>query len=152
MKPNQRGVAIAASALAVAGGGAWLSVVGQTANAAATQPRHATHTEKFKSRTVKNISLDKTGDYVELATDTKHGKQIGGDSSSGRYHAATGKVTGRVSFQRKQGVIYATFSLNTQTAKLTGKVVGGAGIYKGVTGTLSGRAVNRKLTSITMTY
>jgi hypothetical protein len=149
MKQLAIGIGVAACSLTATAIG--FVSASSSATAAALHPSSATHTSTFTSTTVKNISLDKAGHFVELSTDRAHGKLIGADSTTGEYHAKTGKVTGLVSFLRKNGAIDGTFTLDTHTSKLVGKITGGQGSDKGATGTFHGQAVNRTVTKVTLT-
>jgi hypothetical protein len=150
MTKRHLGVGIGATALSLTATAVGLVTASSSATAVAMH--RSVHTTTFTSRTLQSISLDKTGHFVEFSKDIHHGNLIGADSTTGKYHAKTGKVTGVVSFLRKNGVIYGTFTLDTHTTKLVGKIDGGQGAYKDATGTLRGQAVNRKVSQVTITY
>jgi hypothetical protein len=148
---QQLAIGIGVAALSLTATTVGLAAASSPATAGAAHPSSAAHTTTFTSTTVKNISLDKTGHFVEFSTDRAHGKLIGADSTTGEYHAKTGKVTGIVSFLRKNGAIDGKFTLDTHTSKLVGKITGGRGSDKGATGSFHGQAVSRTVTKVTLT-
>jgi hypothetical protein len=152
MTNRQRGVGIGATALALAVAGIGVGLTGSDATASTASSHAKTYTQTFVSRDVTSNQLGKSGAYVDFARDVKHGSVIGADSSSGRYHAKSQTVTADMSVERKGGLMFGTFTLDFQTRQLSGTILGGLGKYKGVTGTVSGRALNDKVTRVTIVY
>ncbi len=121
-----------------------------TADASAASAK--VHTQRFDSRTVQDYQLA-GGNYVDFSRDVAHGKLIGSDSSSGRYHESTGVVTGYVTFFRNGGTLRARFRFDTRhSTTIYGTITGGQGTYRGVTGTVTGQVVSDTVTRTTLTY
>jgi hypothetical protein len=152
MTNRQLRAKIGATALALAAAGVGVGLTGSDATASTTSSHAKTYTQTFISRDVTSSQLGKGGAYVDFARDVKHGTVIGADSSSGQYHAKSQTVTADTTIERKGGLMFGTFTLDFQTGHLSGKIVGGLGKYKGVTGTISGRALNDKDTKATIVY
>jgi hypothetical protein len=152
MTNRQWGVRVGATALALAAAGVGLSLTISAATASTAVSHGKTHTQTFISRDVASYQLGKQGKYVDFAKDVKQGTVIGADSSSGQYHAKAQVVTADASIERTGGLMTGTFTLNIQTGHLSGKILGGLGKYKGVTGTISGHALNDQDTKVTIIY
>jgi hypothetical protein len=110
-----------------------------------------THTVKLKSTTVSEKFL-RGAHFVEADKDTSKGKYIGTDAASGKFDKKTEKVKADVAFALARGMIYATITINDKTGLLTGRVTGGAGEFKGISGAVSGHSVSEKSTDLTITY
>jgi hypothetical protein len=122
---------LAASTVALAGAGA----------AVATTSASSSHTLKLTSKTT---SMSQFGpDFVSADKDLAGGHVVGADVLSGKvtYTKKTHSITGSIAIALKGGELYATVTGNPDTNALTGKLTGGAGKYKGVSGTISGKAV-----------
>jgi hypothetical protein len=122
---------LAASTVALAGAGA----------AFATTSASRTHTLKLTSKTT---SMSQFGpDFVSADKDLRGGHVVGADVLSGKvtYNKKTHSITGSIAIALKGGELYATVTGNPDTGALTGKLTGGAGKYKGVSGTISGNPV-----------
>jgi hypothetical protein len=143
---------IAVTALVTAGAGVGVTVATSAATASTAAPQAKAHSETFISRDEKNIRLGKTGKYFDFSKDIEHGKVVGADSSSGTYNVKTGVVTARFSGLRPGGLIYGTFNLDTHSGSIAGTITGGLGKFKGVSGTVSGHAVNDKNSKVTLSY
>jgi hypothetical protein len=119
--------AATAGALGVAGIGTGVAV----ATSAATS-----HTLKFNS--VQTSTKRFGSHFINADTDKVHGKQIGSDVVDAVFNSKT--QTFKISFAGalKGGIIYGAGKGSASTDKFTGKVTGGTGKYKNVTGTIKG--------------
>jgi hypothetical protein len=84
--------------------------------------------------------------------DSIKGKYAGNSVLTGVLNRRTDIVTGNIAIALSRGIVYAHFSENGPTGHLTGTVTGGAGRYKGISGSITGKAVNAKTTQVTVTY
>ena len=110
-----------------------------------------THTVKLTSTQVSEKFLP--GDhFVDADKDLSSGKYVGTDSVSGQYNAKTEKVKGEAAFALSGGMIYANVEISDKTAVLAGKLTGGAGKFKGISGTVTGTVVSEKVTDVTIAY
>jgi hypothetical protein len=101
-----------------------------------------THTLRFTSVTEKQVSLSKTtGAEQDKALNSK-GKLIGFDEIYSTFNpkAQTGK--GTVVLDIKGGFVYGVLDFGAGSTT-TGKVTGGTGKFKGVTGTIVGTDLNK---------
>lgn len=133
MRTHQQIIAatLTAGTVAVAGVGA----------AIAATSASSTHTLKLTSKTT---SMSQFGpEFVSADKDLSGGHVVGADVLSGKvtYTKKVHSITGSIAIALKGGELYATITGNPETNALTGKLTGGAGKYKGVSGTISGKAV-----------
>jgi hypothetical protein len=131
---------IAAGSLAVTGIGVGTSV------AASSAP--TPHTITFKSKTVVSKSVGKNKS-IDADKNTAHGKFLGTDvvTFTFKHNVAKGKVAAAF----KGGFIYGKFNA-TQTGAISGKITGGTGKYKDVTGTITGQSAGKNTEKVTITY
>jgi hypothetical protein len=133
MRTNRQIIAatITAGTVAIVGGGA----------AFAATSASSSHTLKLTSKTT---SMRQFGpDFVSADKDIKAGHVVGADVISGKvtYTKKVHSITGSIAVALKSGELYATFTGNPDTNALAGTLTGGTGRYKGVSGTISGKAV-----------
>jgi hypothetical protein len=110
-----------------------------------------THTLRVKSTVVSEKVLP-GGHFVDADKDTSKGKYVGTDAVSGAYLKKTNTAKGEVAFALSGGIMYANIAENAKTGVLTGKLTGGAGKFKGISGTVKGTAVSEKSTDVTVIY
>jgi hypothetical protein len=110
-----------------------------------------THTLSFKSVQLTSHSLGKTG-FINTGKEVRHGKFIGNNIVDGRYDATTKTAALSIAVGLKGGLIYAHASVDNQGVISHGKVTGGTGTYKGITGTLTVTSAGKKNKNITITY
>lgn len=109
-----------------------------------------THTLTFKGVQLKSTSPSKTT-FVQAEKDVSKGKTIGYDVVTGKFDPQTHLVKGSVSVALRGGEIYASFTI-AQDNSLSGKVTGGSGKYKGVSGTITGTQPKKNVEAVTITY
>jgi hypothetical protein len=133
MRRNRKLIIAGAAATAmVAGTGAGVAIAGSSAG---------NHILKFNS--VGTSQQNFGSHFVDSDKDIKNGKRIGSDVAVGIYHQKTQTITVSLAVGLKGGFIYGTGSASVapnSAAKFTGTVTGGTGVYKGITGTLTGTA------------
>lgn len=142
MRTNKK--LLAASVLA---SGALVSA-GIGVGTAASAP--STHTLSFRAIQLNGHNVGKNG-FINTEKDVKNGKYIGNDILDGTYNRSTGAVTTTVSLALKGGTLTGHFKATGNTA-IHGKVIGGTGKYKGVTGTLSGTNGPHGSENVTIVY
>jgi hypothetical protein len=114
----------------------------------------ATHTLKFISVTKNAVGFTKaTGGQQDTDVNAK-GKTIGFDEL---YFKATSKTTVavNVALDTTGGLLYATLTFHFKTGTSTnGKVTGGTGAFKGATGTITAKNLNKAgtRTAVTVKY
>lgn len=115
-------------------------------------PHAATHTLKFTSITKSSKNFSKT-QFGEADVDKSGGKIIGFDTVSGKFNPSTNTGKGNVAINLKPGFIYSTLKFAANGA-ITGKLTGGTGKFKNVTGTLAATNLNKAgtRTAVTITY
>jgi hypothetical protein len=148
---KQLALMTAGAALTLSAGASGIAMSGTGHAEESPALRRGVTTETFTSRVLSSVPLSRTSS-VEVAKDVAGGKAIGADTTVARFHARTGMVTGEFSFARKGGLLSGTFTLDPGTLAISGTIDSGEGRYAGVTGTLVGQAVNRKVTTVTLTY
>jgi hypothetical protein len=126
-------VALAGSAAALA------AVTGFVAVPALASGAATTHTLHFTAHKVGGNS------FGEIDKDTHAGKVIGYDALS---YVASNRAD--VALSLRGGFLYGHFTISSAGA-LSGKVTGGAGAYKGDTGTIKGQGTKGGAT-VTVTY
>jgi hypothetical protein len=142
------------AAIAAAGGAALLGAGSFALPASAASPAAATHKLSFISVTKKSVMFTKTSGGSQDTDVSKAGKTVGFDLL---YFAATSASGGtlHVTIDTRGGFLYGTAAFSFKTGAIThGKVTGGAGAFKGATGTLKARNLNRAgtRTAVTITY
>ena len=137
----------AASAAALLGTGALVLP-------AVASAQSATHTLKFISVTKKSVMFTKTTGAQQDTDVNAAGKTVGFDML---YYAATSATTAAVNItgDTTGGFLYGTGTVNMKTGAFSnGKVTGGTGIFKGATGTIKAKQLNKAgtRTAVTITY
>ena len=137
----------AAGAAALLGAGAVMIPVAASANS-------ATHTLKFISVQKKSVGFTKTTGANQDTDVNAAGKIVGFDMI---YFTATSATTGaiNVTVNTSGGFLYGTGTINFKTNVFSnGKVTGGTGAFKGVTGTIKAKNLNKAgtRTAVTITY
>jgi hypothetical protein len=139
---------IVAAGAAVVLGGTGAALLPAVASASS-----ATHTLAFTAVQVKSVSFTKTTG-ANQETDVKAGKTVGFDMI---YFAATSATSAAVNItvDISGGFLYGTATVSNKTGAVTnGKVTGGTGAFKGATGTIKAKALNKAGTkhAVTITY
>ena len=128
-----------------AGGTAAALAVGSCLLALPASAGSATHTLHFVAHTKSMHSLHKRGGVAFDHDISKHGL-IGYDVVS-----FTGRTQGVVAVGLFGGILDATLTFGAN-GQLTGTVTGGSGAYSGAKGTVSGQAISKRKTMVTVTY
>lgn len=133
-----------------------LAAVPAVAGAAATQETatavaSTTHTARLLLHVTAGHEFGKR-DFAgtERVRSVATGKVVGFDSFSG--HALSDRVVFQTAFAFRGGLLLTRVHTVSGTPKYAGHVIGGTGAYAGATGTVSGRAVNREDTRLTIRY
>ena len=120
----------------------------------ATASTHSvTHTLTFTAVTQKSASFSRTASGQADTDYSKAGKIIGFDIIRIAFDPQTHKPSGGVTLEAEGGFLYGTLKLS-QGPVIHGTVTGGTGTFKGVTGTITGRNLNKSgtRTAVTITY
>jgi hypothetical protein len=137
---------IVAVGLAVAAAGAAVAVP------ALASPHAASRTLAFTTVTKSSVGFSATSAGVQQTDVNKAGKTIGFDDVYGVAISKTA-IANNVTLDTKGGLIYATYTLNLATGKVTnGKVTGGTGAFKNATGTLAAKPASGSRYAVTITY
>ena len=113
-----------------------------------------THTLKFISVEKNSVNFTKkSGGQQDTDVNVK-GKTIGFDML---YFVATSRTTGavNVTVDTSGGLLYGTLKINFSTGAVTnGKVTGGTGKFKGASGTITAKNLNKQgtRTAVTVKY
>jgi hypothetical protein len=133
----------------VAAGSAAVLAAGGIAIAMPAAASNPSHTLKFTAVRQKSVVFSPTT-YGQSEKDVNAaGKIVGLDMLYGHFNV---KQAGGVTFELSGGFITATLHLSA--GKAEGKITNGTGKYKGVTGTVVGKELNKAGTraAITITY
>jgi hypothetical protein len=136
------GAAMTSAALAVTG-----------VSVASAMSAAKTHTLKFNSVETAQKNLDKTH-FADSDKDVQNGKVVGYDVVNGVYHAKTQSITVDFAASLDGGIVYGTGTGTFKPNRFTGTVTGGTGKFKGVKGTLTGKAYGKDDNNehLTLTY
>jgi hypothetical protein len=144
MLNKNRKIAAAVGSLLSAG----LAVAAVTSldSASATSQKHS-ETFMVVQKATHQYGANKFGG---LDVNKAGGKVIGFDAITGTYVPAQQKLIITAAFSRAGGLIYAK-ATSTSSGAISGKVTGGTGKYKGVSGTLEGQMGDTR-SRLTLTY
>jgi hypothetical protein len=145
MKVRRSIGAVGAAAL-IAGGGAFLVP-------AAASAHSVTHTLKFTAVTQKSASFSRSSAGQAENDINKAGKIIGFDVIYITFNPKTHRPSGGVTLDSSGGFLYGTLEF-TNGPVTRGRVTGGTGQFKGATGTITGKSLNKSgtRTAVTITY
>jgi len=104
------------------------------ATAAPSAPR--THTLSFAAHTI--ASKTSGSRLVEADRLVKSGSTIGYSANTCAFDFAAHTAHCEVTLARAHGQLRAKATINADTGALSGRVVGGTGVYQGATGTVTG--------------
>jgi hypothetical protein len=110
-----------------------------------------THTLSFKSVQLTSHNVGKTS-FINTGKEVQHGKFIGNNVVDGRYDVTTNTGVLSIAVALKGGLIYAHADVDSHGVISHGKVTGGSGTYKGITGTITVTSASKKTKDITITY
>jgi hypothetical protein len=137
----------AASAAAILGAGAF--VLPAVASSTATS-----HTLKFISVSKKSIMLTKASGAQQNTDVSKAGKTVGFDMLYFKATSASSAAL-NITVDTTGGFLYGTAKISFKTGAVTdGKVTGVTGSFKGATGTIKAKNLNKAgtRTAVTITY
>jgi hypothetical protein len=142
----RRSIAAAGAAVVLGTTGALLPAVASASS--------ATHTLKFTAVQKAGVMFTKTTGANQETDVNAAGKTVGFDVI---YFAGTSATSGAVNItvDTSGGFLYGTATVNIKTGAITnGKVTGGTGAFKGATGTIQAKALNKAGTkhAVTITY
>jgi hypothetical protein len=141
------------TSIAAAGAAALLGT-GALVLPAAASANSATHTLKFISVQKSSVGFTKSTGANQDTDVNAAGKTVGFDMI---YFSATSATTAAVNItgDTSGGFLYGTGTINIKTGAFTnGKVTGGTGAFKGATGTIKAKNLNKAgtRTAVTITY
>jgi hypothetical protein len=139
---------IVAAAVAIILGGTGALVVPAVASA-----HSASHTLKFISKRVKTVAFAMPTAGFQDTDVNSIGKIIGFDEVNFLFTGAT-SGRGRVAIDANGGFLYGEIATTNAAETFRGKVTGGTGKFKGATGTIKSKALNKAGTkqAVTITY
>ena len=140
--------------IAAAGAAVVLGTTGALALPALASANSATHTLKFISVQKSSVGFGKTAGANQDTDVNAAGKTVGFDMI---YFTATSATAGaiNVTVNTSGGFLYGTGTINTKTGVFSnGKVTGGTGSFKGATGTITAKDLNKAgtRTAVTIIY
>jgi hypothetical protein len=139
-------IAAIGTAIALGGTGAFLLP-------AAASPRVVTHTVKVISIRKDSANFSKTSSG-QADLDVNHaGKTVGYDMLHFTFNPTTGHASGGVTLDTAGGFLYGVLRI-TNNPVIHGRVTGGTGAFRGATGTITAKALNKAgtRTAVTITY
>ena len=146
MKITKRHIAIGIASAATVAAGVGVASTVDTASAA---PK--VHTLKFVAV---QTGQHRTGHNTFVGTDIERhkGQVVGFDTISGRFNVHTHEAFIRVAAARRGGLLYVALTQDA-SGQLNGRVTGGAGRFRGATGTVTGHSPgNGKKTYVLVKY
>jgi hypothetical protein len=139
-------IAAIGTAIALGGTGAFLLP-------AAASPRVVTHTLKVISVRKDSASFSKTSSG-QADLDVNHaGKTVGYDMLHFTFNPTTRQASGGVTLDTAGGFLYGVLRI-TNDPVIHGRVTGGTGAFRGATGTITAKPLNKAgtRTAVTITY
>ena len=135
--------------IAALGGVGVLAVGAAVVPAALATPSSTSHTLHFTALTQANKSLSRTT-FTQDEKDVRNGKVIGYDVLL-ITSTSPSTATGRVAFASKGGFLYGRLTFDFNSPTVHGKIIGGTGSYRGATGTVLGKNLNKAGTRTAVT-
>ncbi len=120
---------------------------------ASASPHAASHTLAFTSVRKDAVNFSKTSSgQADLDVNRAH-KTIGYDMLHFTFNPKTGRATGGVTLDCKGGFLYGVLRV-TDSPVIHGRVTGGTGAFRGATGTITARVINKAgtRTAVTIKY
>jgi hypothetical protein len=111
------------------------------------------NTLRFVSHDTASHEVGKVS-FASDGVDKSHGKVIGYDAIIGTFHPKTNVVSIDVGLAIKGGLITVHLEQTGNSTKGKGKITGGTGIYRGISGTISttSPSQNSPITHVTLHY
>ncbi len=141
------------TSIAAAGAAAILGGTGALLLPAAASAHSVTHTLKFTAVQTKSVNFSKTAGGSSGQDLNSAGKIIGFDMIYFSFNPKTKTASGGVTLDTNGGFLYGTLKF-TKGPVTHGTVTGGTGKFKGATGTITGKNLNKKgtRTAVTIVY
>jgi hypothetical protein len=139
--------------IAAAGAAALLGATGAVVVPAIASAKPVTHTLKFTAVQTNTASFSRTTGGTAEKDVNKAGKIIGFDVIYFSYNPKTKTASGGVTLDTNGGFLYGKLKFSNGPVT-RGTVTGGTGIFKGATGTIVGKSLNKAgtRTAVTVTY
>jgi hypothetical protein len=139
--------------IAAAGAAVVLGTTGALALPALASANTATHTLKFISVQKSSVGFGKTAGANQDTDVNAAGKTVGFDMIYFTATSATGGTI-NVTVDTSGGFLYGTGTITNNGVFSNGKVTGGAGSFKGATGTITAKDLNKAgtRTAVTIIY
>ena len=139
--------------IAAAGAAVVLGTTGALALPALASANSATHTLKFISVQKSSVGFGKTAGANQDTDVNAAGKTVGFDMIYFTATSATGGTI-NVTVDTSGGFLYGTGTITNNGVFSNGKVTGGTGSFKGATGTITAKNLNKAgtRTAVTITY
>lgn len=119
---------------------------------ASASPRAATHTLTFTAVQQASVNFSKTTTGTS-DKDISHHKVIGFDMLHFTFNPKTDKASGVATVDLLGGFLYGSLTVSN-SPDLHGRVTGGTGAYRGATGTITAKPLNKagSRTAVTIKY
>jgi hypothetical protein len=139
--------------IAAAGAAALLGGTGAMVIPAIASASTVTHTLKFTAVQTSSVNFSQTTGGTAETDVNKAGKIIGFDVIHFVFNPKTHTASGGVTLDTNGGFLYGTLKFSSGPVT-RGTVTGGTGIFKGATGTITGKSLNKAgtRTAVTITY
>jgi hypothetical protein len=139
--------------IGAAGAAALLCGTGAVVVPAIASASTVTHTLKFTAVQTNSVNFSKTTGGTAEKDVNKAGKIIGFDVIYFTFNPKTNTASGGVTLDTNGGFLYGVLKFSSGPVT-RGKVSGGTGIFKGATGTIVGKSLNKAgtRTAVTVTY
>jgi hypothetical protein len=120
---------------------------------ASASPHAVTHTLAFTSVRKDAVNFSKTSSGQADLDVNRAGKTVGYDVLHFSFNPKTGQGSGGVTLDCKGGFLYGVLRV-TDSPVIHGRVTGGTGAFRGATGTITAKALNKAgtRTAVTITY
>ena len=141
------------TSIAAAGAAAVLAGTGALLLPAVASAHSTAHTLKFTAVALTGAKFSKTAAGQVHKDVNGAGKTIGFDMIYFQVDPATHKPSGGVTLDTNGGFLYGTLKFSNNPVQ-TGTVTGGTGAFKGATGTITAKDLNKSgtRTAVTITY
>src|SRR5215472_3558951 len=130
------------TSIAAAGAAVVLGGTGAVLLPAVASAHSTTHTLKFTAVSLKSANFSSTDSGTAEQDVNSAGKVIGLDVVNFLFNPKTNTATGGVALDLNGGFLYGTLK-TTNGQLVTGTVTGGTGSFKGATGTITAKSLNK---------
>ena len=143
------------TSIIAAGAAVVLGTTGALVVPAMASANSATHTLKFTAVQKAGVRFTKTSQGSQETDVNATGKTIGFDMIYLAAAASTSTAAANITVDITGGFLYGTATVSLKTGVVSnGKVTGGTGAFKGATGTITAKSLNKAGTkhAVTITY